>query len=152
MLAIDISFYFSGSIIRTTERPVPLEHCLFYSGELYKICEGEGFMPQGLKTAKYAFKKNNSTAVGGSTGAYTGSSVTHDGVRGQKRDNHSLSKQNKHGSQNLGTSSGTVRGNQNNGSGQNNWRSWRSEASLWLQLVNKLLKNSLLPVSQIMSS
>ncbi|KAJ6670688.1 ATP-DEPENDENT RNA AND DNA HELICASE [Salix viminalis] len=130
----------------TTKRPVPLEHCLFYSGELYKICEGEDFMPQGLKTAKYAFKKNNSTAVGGSTGAYTGSSVTHDGVRGQKRDNHSLSKQNKHGSQNLGTFSGTVQGNQNNGSGQNNWRSWRSEASLWLQLVNKLLKNSLLPV------
>ncbi|KAJ6691869.1 HELICASE SKI2W [Salix purpurea] len=74
-----------------------------------KYVKARDFMPQGLKTAKYAFKKNNSTAVGGSTGAYTG-------------------------------------GNQNNGSGQNNWRSWRSEASLWLQLVNKLLKNSLLPV------
>ncbi|KAJ6385089.1 hypothetical protein OIU77_028315 [Salix suchowensis] len=45
-----------------------------------------------------------------------------------------------------GHSLGLSRGNQNNGSGQNNWRSWRSEASLWLQLVNKLLKNSLLPV------
>lgn len=151
MLAIDISFHVSGSVIRTTKRPVPLEHCLFYSGELHRICEGENFIPQGLKTAKYAFKKNNST-VGGGPGAYTGPSVTRDGVRGQKRDNQSHSKQNKHGSQNLGAFSGTSWGNQNNGGGQNNWRSWRLEASLWLQLVSKLLKNSLLPVCQIMSS
>lgn len=130
----------------TTKRPVPLEHCLFYSGELHRICEGEIFMPQGLKTAKYAFKKNNSTTVGGGPGAYTGPSVTRDGVRGQKRDNQSHSKQNKHGSQNLGAFSGTSWGNQNNGGGQNNWRSWRLEASLWLQLVSKLLKNSLLPL------
>ncbi|KAL9334093.1 hypothetical protein Peur_074232 [Populus x canadensis] len=129
----------------TTKRPVPLEHCLFYSGELHRICEGENFIPQGLKTAKYAFKKNNST-VGGGPGAYTGPSVTRDGVRGQKRDNQSHSKQNKHGSQNLGAFSGTSWGNQNNGGGQNNWRSWRLEASLWLQLVSKLLKNFLLPV------
>lgn len=25
----------------TTKRPVPLEHHLFYSGELYKVCENE---------------------------------------------------------------------------------------------------------------
>lgn len=25
----------------TTKRPVPLEHPLFYSGELYKVCENE---------------------------------------------------------------------------------------------------------------
>ncbi|CAK7331344.1 unnamed protein product [Dovyalis caffra] len=129
----------------TTKRPVPLEHCLFYSGELYRICEGAIFLPQGLQTAKVAFKKKNATAVGRSTGTYTGPSVTRDGGQGQKRENPSRNKQNKHGSHNSGTFSGTGWGNQNNRSGQNNWGSWRSEASLWLQLVKKLSKNSLLP-------
>nr|KYP60167.1 Helicase SKI2W [Cajanus cajan] len=71
----------------TTKRPVPLEHCLFYSGELYKICESETFMPHGLKAAK-----------------------------------------------------------ENNSNGQNNWELRRKDASMWLMLINKLSKKSLLPV------
>ncbi|WCJ20363.1 RNA helicase ATP-dependent SK12/DOB1 protein [Euphorbia peplus] len=122
----------------TTKRPVPLEHCLFYSGELYKICENETFITQGFKAAKDVHKKKNASAVG------TGSSAMRDGNQGQKRENPpSHNKQNKHfGSQFSGHSGG----NQNNGSGQYSWGSRRSEASLWLQLVNNLLKKSLLPV------
>eukprot|EP00257_Ricinus_communis_P017116 XP_015575481.1 DExH-box ATP-dependent RNA helicase DExH11 [Ricinus communis] len=125
----------------TTKRPVPLEHCLFYSGELYKICENETFIPQGLRVAKDAHKKKNTSAVS------SGSLALRDGAHGKKREYLNRNKQNKHfGSQNAGSFSGTSWGNQNNGNGQNNWGSRRSEASLWLQLVNKLSKKSLLPV------
>ncbi|KAL6967625.1 Antiviral helicase ski2 [Sarracenia purpurea var. burkii] len=127
----------------TMKRPVPLEHCLFYSGELYKICENETFMPQGLKAAKDTYKRKNSTTVGGGTGPYPGFSAGHDGGQAQKHENSFRGKQNKHsGAHNLGSFSG-MSGNQNNGG---NRRSWRSEASLWLLLINKLSKKSLLPV------
>lgn len=128
--------------IRTTKRPVPLEHCLFYSGELYKICESETFLPQGLKAAKDAFKKKNSTAgVGGGSGQYTGTSAGHDNNRVQKREN---APRVKHGN----NFSKTARSYQNNGNGQNNWELRRAEASMWLMLINKLSKKSLLPVCQ----
>lgn len=135
-------------VIRTTKRPVPLEHCLFYSGEFYKICESETFIPEGLKTAKDAFKKKNSRAIGGGSGSYTGSSAGRDGVRSQKQENHNRGKQNKHsGAKSSGNFSGSGWVNQNNGSSQNNRGSRRSEASIWLSLINKLSKKSLLPVS-----
>ncbi|KAJ4965981.1 hypothetical protein NE237_017830 [Protea cynaroides] len=124
----------------TSKRPVPLEHCLFYSGELYKICENETFLPQGWKAAKDAYKKKNSSTVGGGTGTYLGSAAAaHGGARVQQRENLNRGKQYKHSApQNLGHFSGT--------GVQNNWGSRRSEASLWLLLINKLLKKSLLPV------
>ncbi|XP_052185794.1 DExH-box ATP-dependent RNA helicase DExH11 isoform X2 [Diospyros lotus] len=126
----------------TTKRPVPLEHCLFYSGELYQICESEIFMPQGVKTAKEAYKRQKATH-GGSSGKYPGFSSGHDGSRPQKREN-SHGRHNKHsGSHNLGSFSGMGGGNQHNAS---NRGSWRSEASLWLLLINKLSRKSLLPV------
>jgi len=30
----------------TTKRPVPLEHSLYYAGQLYPICRGEAFLPE----------------------------------------------------------------------------------------------------------
>ncbi|XP_031255224.1 DExH-box ATP-dependent RNA helicase DExH11 isoform X2 [Pistacia vera] len=131
----------------TTKRPVPLEHCLFYSGVFYQICENETFIPEGLKTAKDAFKKKNSSSVGGGSGSYAGFSAGRDGVRSQKQENHNRGKQNKHsGPKNSGNFSGSGWVNHNNGGSQNNWGSRRSEASIWLSLINKLSKKSLLPV------
>lgn len=126
----------------TTRRPVPLEHCIFYYGEFFKVCENEKFLSPGYKAAKDAYKKKSMSTVGGS-GKYTsGPSVSHDVARTQKRESSIRSKQNKHsGPQNLGGW-----GHQNNGGSQNNWGSRRSEASLWLLLINKLTKLSLLPV------
>ncbi|KAF8396881.1 hypothetical protein HHK36_018516 [Tetracentron sinense] len=125
----------------TSKRPVPLEHCLFYSGELYKICENETFNPQGLRAAKDIYKRKNSSRVGGGTGTYSGSAAPHGGARVQQHENPSRGKQHKHsGPQSMGNFSGT------GGANQNNWGSRRSEASLWLLLINKLLKISLLPV------
>ncbi|XP_059428943.1 DExH-box ATP-dependent RNA helicase DExH11 isoform X2 [Corylus avellana] len=122
----------------TMKRPVPLEHCLFFSGELYKICESETFMPQGLKAVKDAFKKKNLAVFGGGMGSYAGASAAHDARRSQRHEYSNRGKQSMH--------SGTGGGNQYNGSSQNNWGSRRSESSLWLLLINKLSKKSLLPV------
>lgn len=120
----------------TTKRPVPLEHCLFYSGEFYKICEREIFLPQGLRAAKDASRKKHLTA-GVSSGPKPGTSAGHDNARGQKRENTPRTKQ-------YGTNfSGTGSGYHNNGNGQSRWR---QEASMWLMLINKLSKKSLLPV------
>ncbi|XP_022997907.1 DExH-box ATP-dependent RNA helicase DExH11 isoform X1 [Cucurbita maxima] len=128
----------------TTKRPVPLEHCIFYSGESYKICESEIFLSHGLKAAKDASKKKTSSVASGS---HVGASVSNDGARNRKNESFSRSKQNKHsGSQNLGNFSGTSWGNQKNGDSQNNWGSRRSDASSWLLLINRLSKKSLLPV------
>ncbi|KAK6163790.1 hypothetical protein DH2020_000654 [Rehmannia glutinosa] len=112
--------------------------------ELYKICENEKIIPQGLKAAKDAHKKKNSATVTG-TGSYSGSSVANERARVLRRENSSHTKQNKHsGSQNTLTSSGAAWGTQTSGS--NNWGSRRSEASVWLSLINKLSKKSFLPV------
>jgi antiviral helicase SKI2 len=129
----------------TTKRPVPLEHCIFYSGELYKIFENEEFLRQGFRAAKDMHTKKNMMTAGGGPGSYSGSSGARDGGRGQKQIKHSASR-------NSGNSSGGGGGgggytNQNNGGGgQKKFGSWRSEASVWLQLINKLSKKSLLPV------
>lgn len=152
------------SVLRTTKRPVPLEHCIFYSGEFYKVCESETFIPQGLKAAKDAYKRKNSSAVvgggagsyGGSSaarsgaGAYGGSSRARGGPQSQKRESNNRGKQNKHsGPQSLSNMSKTGFGNSNNGGGQNNWGARRSEVSILLSLINKLSKKSLLPVCLI---
>lgn len=142
-----ISIVSTFAIIRTAKRPVPLEHCIFYSGELYKICESEIFLSHGLKSAKDACKKKSLSVVGGAGGSHAGASVANDGTKNRKLESFNRNKQNKHsGSQNLGNFSGTSWGNQKNGEGHNNWGSRRSDASLWLLLINRLSKKSLLPV------
>ncbi|KAK9078766.1 hypothetical protein SSX86_002824 [Deinandra increscens subsp. villosa] len=118
----------------TTKRPVPLEHCLFYSGEVYKICEQEKFISQGLRAAKDAHKKKNMTTGVGGSGSLAAPHT--------QKPNTSFARGKpikQTGPQNL---FGTGRANQ----GNNNWGSRISEKSLWLSLINKLSKTSLLPV------
>ncbi|CAH1423609.1 unnamed protein product [Lactuca virosa] len=131
----------------TTKRPVPLEHCLFYSGELYKICEQEKFIPQGLKSAKDAHRRKTMATAGSGSGAYPSLPTTHDNSRSQKPNSFARGKPIKQtGPQNLGNFGGGGRGNQGYGGGNNNWGNRVSEKSLWLSLINKLGKTSLLPV------
>ncbi|KAG5598522.1 hypothetical protein H5410_029892 [Solanum commersonii] len=130
----------------TTKRPVPLEHCLFYSGELYKVCENEEFLPHGFKAAKDVHKKKTTSSVSGGASLRPGSSTAADKGRGQRRDSSSQAKQHKHsGPQRFGNFGGGW-GAQSTGPGQNVMGFRRSEVSLWLTLINKLLKKSLLPV------
>ncbi|GKV33028.1 hypothetical protein SLEP1_g41582 [Rubroshorea leprosula] len=124
----------------TTKRPVPLEHSLFYSGELYKICENETFISQGVKAARDAHKKKNSSTSSRGTGPSPAPDVT----RAPKRETPNRGKQNKHaGSQSSRSVSGTVWGNQTIGGGQNTWGARRTT---WLSLIDKLSRKSLLPV------
>lgn len=144
LLACGYHIYFCFSLNRTTKRPVPLEHCLFYSGELHKICENEKIIPQGLKAAKDVYMTKNSATVSGS-GSYSGSSTANE--RARRHESSSHAKQNKHSaSQNMVNFSGANWGTHQT-STSNNWGSRRSEASVWLSLINKLSKKSLLPVS-----
>lgn len=110
-----------------------MEHCLFYSGEVYKVCENEKFLSQGLKAAKDAHKRKSSM------GSYPSLSSPH----AQKPNSFARGKQT--GPQNFG---GVGRANQGygGGGGSNNWGTRISEKSLWLSLINKLSKTSLLPV------
>lgn len=102
-------------------------------------------MPQGFKAVKDAFKKKNTTTS--NTGSHAGPSASQDGARSHKRENSTWGKQNKHsGSQSSGNFSGGGGGYQNNGNNLNSWGLRRSDASLWLSLVKKLSKKSLLPV------
>ncbi|CAM6105247.1 unnamed protein product [Calypogeia fissa] len=112
----------------TTRRPVPLEHCLYYSGELYKICSMENFLPQGIKEARDAHNAKTSSKSGGGTSQGRG---------GPGRGNHS------HGQKAVGGKGGSQGGIgfQKSGSG-----AWRSETSQWYSFVNYLLKKGLLPV------
>ncbi|KAF5833367.1 P-loop containing nucleoside triphosphate hydrolase protein [Dunaliella salina] len=44
----------------TTKRPVPLQHSLYYAGELYTICtKDNSFAPEGVRNAMLAWKKKN---------------------------------------------------------------------------------------------
>lgn len=125
----------------TTKRPVPLEHCLFYSGVLYKVCENEEILPQGSRAAKDAYKKKNSSMVAGSSGINMLTAASHGANQSRQRENSSRGRGQKHsGFQPAGNVSG------NSGTQQRNWGSRKAEATLWLLLINLLLKKSLLPV------
>ncbi|XP_010685630.2 DExH-box ATP-dependent RNA helicase DExH11 isoform X1 [Beta vulgaris subsp. vulgaris] len=129
----------------TSKRPVPLEHCLFYSGELYRICENDTFLTQGLKAAKDAHKKKNSNTARSGSVMHSGPAAGSGGANAQNRDNSSRGRQKHSGSRNTGSFYETGSGNFTSGS-QTHLGMRRSDASLWLQLVTKLSKNSLLPV------
>eukprot|EP00958_Prasinococcus_capsulatus_P010038 scaffold978_cov392-Prasinococcus_capsulatus_cf.AAC.1 len=55
-------------ITSTLKRPVPLEHILYYDKQLFKICEGGHFLPEGMKEALAAHKQKTApkpVAAGG---------------------------------------------------------------------------------------
>lgn len=126
-------------VLGTSKRPVPLEHCLFYSGEFYRVGDNEVFLPQGLRAAKEVHKKKNSGMLAGSSGAHQGGA--HGANQSRQRENFNRGKGQKHsGSQSASNFPAT------SGASQSYWGQRKSESSLWLLLIHKLLKKSLLPV------
>ncbi|CAL9777952.1 unnamed protein product [Musa acuminata subsp. burmannicoides] len=125
----------------TTKRPVPLEHCLFYSGELYKVCESDTFLPQGFRAVKDVYKRKKSSAGMGQSGTKVGVPFAQAGSQSRQHDSSSRGKIQKHSGHQITHSSYGTSGMNHSHSGLR-----RSESSLWLLLVNKLSKNSLLPV------
>lgn len=48
----------------TMKRPVPLQHSLYYGGELYTICARDVFSAEGVRAAGSAWKKRNEVGAG----------------------------------------------------------------------------------------
>ena len=100
-------------------------------------------MLQGLKAAKDAYKRKNTNIVGGNTGKKLGAPSS-SASQNRQHENSSRGKGQKHsGHQNVAKFLGP------SGKQQNSWGASRSESSLWLLLINKLLKKSLLPVGAV---
>lgn len=133
-----------GFLLRTIKRPVPLEHCLFFSGGLFKICENDEFLPQGFKAVKEVYKKRKSNAVGGPSGVKHVASHFHGGGQPKQFDRSNRERSQKHSGHQNAQNSLNTSGNQHT-SGLR-----RSESSLWLSLINKLSKNAQLPVRSLL--
>ncbi|XP_025811051.1 DExH-box ATP-dependent RNA helicase DExH11 isoform X3 [Panicum hallii] len=126
-------------VTSTNKRPVPLEHCLFYSGEMYKICERDTFLTQGFREAKDAFKKKNSNKLGVKPGPKSGTPAVRAGIQGKNPDTSSRGRDQKY-PKHHNANSGAAAVSQSSSGPK------RSESSFWMPLVNNLLKKSLVPV------
>ncbi|KAK3156055.1 hypothetical protein QOZ80_2AG0102210 [Eleusine coracana subsp. coracana] len=126
-------------VTSTNKRPVPLEHCLFYSGEMYKICERDTFLTQGFKEAKDAFKRKNSNKLGVKPGPKPGAPAVRAGTQGRNPDTSNRGRDQKYPKHHNASSGAAAL--QQSSSGPK-----RSESSVWMPLVNNLLKKSLVPV------
>ncbi|KAF8776364.1 hypothetical protein HU200_003596 [Digitaria exilis] len=126
-------------VTSTNKRPVPLEHCLFYSGETYKICERDTFLTQGFREAKDAFKKKNSNKFGVKPGPKSGTSAVRAGTQGKNLDTSNRGRDHKY-PKHHNASSGAAAVPQSSSGPK------RPESSFWMPLVNNLLKKSLVPV------
>jgi hypothetical protein len=52
----------------TMKRPVPLEHSMYYCGEIYPICSREVFNADGVRRAQAAYKARNAQPERGGSG------------------------------------------------------------------------------------
>lgn len=125
-------------VTTTNKRPVPLEHCLFYSGEVYKVCEKDIFLTQGFREAKDIFKMKNSNKFGVRPGTKPGTPAVRAGTQGRNPDTSSKGRDQKHPKHHH-TNSGAA-AIQQNSSGP------RRSDLFWMPLINNLLKKSLVPV------
>ncbi|KAF7078257.1 hypothetical protein CFC21_082726 [Triticum aestivum] len=126
-------------VTSTNKRPVPLEHCLFYSGEVYKVCEKDIFLTQGFRDAKDAFKMKNANKFGAKPGTKSGTPAVRAGTQGRNPDTSSKGRDQKHPKHHQ-TNSGAAAIQQSTSGSR------RSESSFWMPLINNLLKKSLVPV------
>ncbi|KAJ3676350.1 hypothetical protein LUZ60_003762 [Juncus effusus] len=132
-------------VTSTRKRPVPLEHCIFYWGELYKICENELFIPQGYKAAKDTHKKRTSSSSSSSSSSSNSNfSSKGRGAGGVK--NQQGFKQQQNSNQKFNNKVQQQQQKQQQNVNQNSGGPRRSDASLWLLLINNLARKSLLPV------
>lgn len=126
-------------VTSTNKRPVPLEHCLFYSGEVYKICERDTFLTQGFREAKDSFKKKNSNKLGVKPGPKSGTPAMRAGTQGKNPDTSNRGRDQKY-PKHHNANSGLAAVPQSSSGPK------RPDSSFWMPLVNNLLKKSLVPV------
>eukprot|EP00898_Chlorokybus_atmophyticus_P001683 jgi/Chlat1/2515/Chrsp175S02429 len=133
-------------VISTKKRPVPLEHHLFYSGEIYKICEGDTYLPAGYALAKQAHKEKLARKSGAKP-----STQQQQGPAAAGRGNFIVAA-------GRGNLAGAGRGGSNKqpivktaAQRQDKFRNaqapdpLRAERTAWVQLMERLQRDSLLP-------
>ena len=127
----------------TLRRPVPLEHCVFASQQLYKVCEKETFLPQGYRQvaldrkAKDAAKAATKAAQGGAAaaaGAGRGGPAGRGAPAGRGR-----------GGPGGGGGAALLVQHQRATGGGGGGDLRMGEKSMWLNLINHLKKKELLP-------
>eukprot|EP00850_Spirogloea_muscicola_P020625 SM000222S06966 [mRNA] locus=s222:39028:49965:- [translate_table: standard] len=117
----------------TLKRPVPLEHYLYYGGELLKIYADGVFLQQGVKQAK-ALHKSKTAVKPAAPGHAQG------GARGAARGRGGGRPGGREGGAKAGAPGRGITGASAGGGG------WRSEIPQWYAFINLLSKTGLLPV------
>jgi antiviral helicase SKI2 len=134
------------------QRPVPLEHCIYYGGELYKICEQSTFLPEGIKEAQRAHlaktTKPSAGSVVGSAGQGRGGGTQGrgGGPPGRGGGMSGRGGDNQKGAVRKGPTSKQVAQGAIDTAMRGGGTGWRSETSQWYTLINNLNKKGLLPV------
>lgn len=136
---------------------MPLEHCLYYAGVLYSICEQENFLVSGVKEAKDA---QYVKTVGKSAVASRGAPVAARGAGSVGQGGAASGRGGAATGRGGPGNQGRTRGPPKSGAGGHAQKivqasigssnsGWRSETSQWYTLINKLSKKNLLPVCML---
>ncbi|KAK9827734.1 hypothetical protein WJX81_007278 [Elliptochloris bilobata] len=125
----------------TTKRPVPLEHSLYFAGQLYPICRGDTFLPEGAAQARLARKKKIAVPETRRDEKRARPTGRGDGGPGAGRGRGAS-----HGRGGGGGGSAAGRAGGGRGGGANSNSGLRSERSAWTELINDLKKKTLLPM------
>ncbi|KAL4421866.1 hypothetical protein ABPG77_003668 [Micractinium sp. CCAP 211/92] len=131
----------------TTKRPVPLQHNLYYSGQLFTICQGDTYNMQGFRQAREAARAKAGpvpqTRAEAQRALPTGRGDG-GGGRGGRGGGQQVVRYGQRGSANAGAAAMAAANRQaaaqSGGGGQ-----LRSERSQWMALIEMLRKKDLLP-------
>ncbi|KAL0030068.1 hypothetical protein WJX79_004816 [Trebouxia sp. C0005] len=125
----------------TLKRPVPLEHNLYYNGQLYNICRQDTFLGEGFSQAKLAWNKKNAIP----TTNKEAKAQRPDG-RGDGGARGGRAAPNRGGGR---APTGQARAHiaaGGRGQGANSNSGLRTERTQWLALIDQLNQKKLLPV------
>ncbi|KAI3427058.1 hypothetical protein D9Q98_006998 [Chlorella vulgaris] len=131
----------------TTKRPVPLQHSLYYAGQMFTICQAETYNMQGFRAAREAAKAKagpvpqTKAAAQRALPTGRGDGGGRGGGRGGGGGQQQQQRYGQRGSANAGAAAMAAANRQGGGGGGQ----LRSERSQWLALIETLRKGELLP-------
>ncbi|EFN56807.1 hypothetical protein CHLNCDRAFT_144334 [Chlorella variabilis] len=139
----------------TTKRPVPLQHSLYFSGQLFPICQADSYSAQGFRAAREAAKARAGPAPqtraeaqralptgrgDGGGGGGRGGRGGRGGAQQQQQQRHGQRGSANAGAAAMAAANRQAAAQQGGGGGQ-----MRSERSQWMSLIEMLRKSDLLP-------
>lgn len=122
-------------IMETRKRPVPLEHNLYFGGELFLLQKGDEYRPEGLRKARQKAAGPDAAAPGAATRKEQQRALpTGRGGTGSARVNLGVRNQ-------LSAAGG------GRGQGANSQSGGKSDRTHWLKLIDTLKQKELLPLA-----